>query len=212
MTLSVLTVCSANICRSPAVALLLTHRLHNLDVTASSRGLFAVDRGVLCKSILSGVLPSATTDQFRREHRPQQLVASDIEQADLVLTASQRERAGVIRLVPSARAMTFTFNEAAELCQLAGDQLDVSAASGENLVRGLIAEMNESRGQSGLPEQHHMRSVWAPWRVHRWSSLDVPDAHSVPRFPHGVARERLVASTTLLATHLSAAWTPPSGP
>ncbi len=209
MTLSVLSVCSANICRSPAVQLLLANRLRDLDVTLSSRGLFPVEGGSLCKSILSGVLPSAITEEFRREHRPMQLVASDIEEADLVLTASQRERAGVIRLVPSARPRTFTFTEAAELSQLAGEQLDMTTAAGEDLARGLIAEMNEYRGQSGLPEQHRMRSLWAPWRVHRWSSIDIPDAHTFPRFPHGVARERLVSSISLLATQVSAAWTTP---
>ncbi|SDB80136.1 protein-tyrosine phosphatase [Raineyella antarctica] len=114
----ILTVCTGNICRSPAAELLLRRGL-GPGVLVESAGTHAlVDSPIdpLMASTLG--LAGAGPDSFRARA----LVPEMIERADLVLAMSREHRSEVVTLVPTAVRRTFTLTEFAAV--LAGWEED----------------------------------------------------------------------------------------
>ncbi|WP_456237999.1 arsenate reductase/protein-tyrosine-phosphatase family protein, partial [Marisediminicola senii] len=109
----VLVVCTANVCRSPFAAALLANRLVAADpgttITVSSAGSRAHHGAAACEVAAA----MATDGGFPiLGHASRPLDVSTIEGADLILTAEAAHRSAVSRLVPGARARTFTISEA----------------------------------------------------------------------------------------------------
>jgi len=111
-------VCTGNICRSPlAEGLALAYaRAENealgAALTASSAGTAALVGHPIQSSaglVLRGL--GGDADGFRAR----QLVAEQIQTADLVLTMTRRHRAAVLELAPRMMSRTFTLREAASL-------------------------------------------------------------------------------------------------
>ena len=108
---SLLVVCTGNICRSPAVELLMRRRLDR-TVTVSSAGTHALAGQPVSPPMAEllrarGVDPSGFT---ARTLRP-----AMVEEADLVVTLTVAQRAAVVRMVPAAVRRTFTLLEMAQL-------------------------------------------------------------------------------------------------
>lgn len=115
--LRVLVVCTGNVCRSPAVELLLRSRLGGtagIDVT--SAGVDALV-GEPVAGPMARLLTAAGVDPGRFTAR--QLEVSDIRAADLVLTMTTAQRRSVVTLLPSAVRRTFTLVEFAAIAELA---------------------------------------------------------------------------------------------
>lgn len=206
MRYAVLMVCSANMCRSPMAAALMRRSFSNSQLAAATaiRSCGLHPRGErMCDAIVPRGLHSSLATELRRSHRPTQLTADIVEEADLVLTADRALRSAVVRLSPGARAKVFTLREAAALAGhvVAG----ASRPGGGGMARTLAwftAEMDASRGLIGVPEVETIAVTPLPRRNLRVHAYDIPDAHDSASVPHSLVRSLLVPATQQLATSL----------
>ncbi len=137
--LTVLTVCSGNIARSPLMALLLADRL-GPAVEVSSAGTIAI-AGEPMTDEAQAVARRLGVDGSHHRSRP---LSNDlIAGADLVLVATREHRADVARLEPIASRRTFTLREFARLAPTVDaetlDGLAPGAERGPELVRAVAA-------------------------------------------------------------------------
>ncbi|MDP3971734.1 MAG: hypothetical protein Q8P61_02330 [Candidatus Nanopelagicales bacterium] len=198
--LSVLTVCSMNICRSPAAEVLLSRSLScaipAASVSVSSAGCVeAAGQGAprcdLAQAFIGVIEPEGRSRPISR-----QLVGD----ADLILAADCGHVARVVALRPESRERTFTLLEAARLASwVVGDEgvmeLARQKADGQELdcapddLRYLVeplpnAEVPAERLRWLLAEMNAARGI-APRRDHQFNHLlveslepeDLPDPH-----------------------------------
>lgn len=111
---SVLFVCTGNICRSPAGALVL-NSVGICGVESHSAGTEAVVGSDINKP-MARLLEGDGIDAS--EFRAQQLNAALIERSDLIVTATRDHRRAVLREAPGALRRTFTLRELAGLIEL----------------------------------------------------------------------------------------------
>src|SRR3954447_7159797 len=104
--MSVLVVCTANVCRSPLAARLLSA---SLDVPVLSAGARAVPGLPACPASLS--FPSSPP----ADHASVPLEAGHVRSASLVLGAAREHRSAAIALVPNAQRKAFTLLQVARL-------------------------------------------------------------------------------------------------
>ena len=158
---TILAVCTGNICRSPAVELLLRARLGG-QVDVASAGVGALV-GAPVSPPMADLLEQAGigTQGFAAR----QLTRDLVREASLVLALTRRHRSAVVRLEPAALRRTFTLRELARLLALADrDGLPVDPA--ERLA-GVIARAQAARAAAGavLPaERADEDDVVDPWR------------------------------------------------
>lgn len=183
---SILVVCTGNVCRSPIAGQLLLARLSSagVAVVAGSAGTRAlVDHPMTPDAVeqlvAHGVTPSP--------HRGRQLTARQVEQADLILTASRDHRAEVVAVAPSASRRTFTLREFARIIRWADAPASTALASPDRetvpLRTALLAfvdTMAGSRGYAPPPEHANDDDIDDPYRqskqVYRRSAAAIDDA------------------------------------
>ena len=109
--ITVVVVCAANICRSPAAAALLRTQLdqHRIPATVISRGAWARPGEARCTA-LPELLGAVADDELSTP-----LTIDDLATADLVLTAELSHRAAAVTLYPRCRSRAFTLLEIAAL-------------------------------------------------------------------------------------------------
>lgn len=118
----VLTVCTANVCRSPVAQRLLGDAL-GTHVLVQSAGVKARDGLEQCpeaRAWLEELYHPAGRSRHAHEaqqHRSRRVRADMVTDAGLVLTATRDHRASVIRLVPAAQRYTFTLLQAARIAR-----------------------------------------------------------------------------------------------
>ncbi|WP_158548089.1 arsenate reductase/protein-tyrosine-phosphatase family protein [Desertihabitans brevis] len=171
--MEVLVVCTGNVCRSPAVELLLRRGVDGRpgvpeEVRLASAGI---------RAMVGEPMAARTVDALRRlgvdvgpGHRARQLTAEMVTRADLVLAASRLHRSAVVQLQPDAVERTFTVTEFARYC-----------SEEQGVGGGLPALASFAVSQRGLvvprrPEDDDLRDPWGKSaRVHRavvWSIAD----------------------------------------
>lgn len=135
MTFTLLTVCTGNICRSPLAQLVLSSGLADLPgVRVHSAGIAALE-GV---GMPEPALRLAETHGFDgRAHRGQQVTASLLGDADLILAMSREHRRAIVTLAPASVRRTFTIRELANLIPVAEAQLDDSATTSDDMDAAL---------------------------------------------------------------------------
>lgn len=111
MPYNVLTICTGNICRSPAAEALLTARLDD-SVRVSSAGTRAMT-GHPVPEPMAGLVTASGGDVSRFAAR--QGTPAMIQEADLVLALTTRHRAWVVDQVPAAVRRTLTLRELGRL-------------------------------------------------------------------------------------------------
>jgi low molecular weight protein-tyrosine phosphatase len=119
----VLCVCEGNICRSPVAALLLQAAL-GPDVSVTSAGTGAVVGAPVAPPMAELLRGRAIESEA---FRARQLLRNDLEDADLVLTMTTRQRRQAVELAPSTVRRTFTLRE---LARLLGEVDPTGAPSG----------------------------------------------------------------------------------
>ena len=121
----VLYVCTANICRSPSAAALLT------DAVSAHPSLAALEVRSAGTAALAGAagcdVAPALVDRWQA-HRSTPLTAELIAGADLVLTAAREHRGVVLAQHPEARSRTFTIRQAGRIAQWMTDSGVVEVA------------------------------------------------------------------------------------
>lgn len=205
MTFSILITCSANVCRSPLAAAVLTRTvaLEEVDrrITVDTGGIEALTGQAACPDVLRMAESRRLRSRTLAQHQAHLLTAEQIEATDLVLAADRRTRSGIMKRVPRAAGRTFTLREAAKLGEVAA--LEVSGHTLEDRLRSYVVAMNAVRGLSDLPRTRHMIAVTSPWRRVAVHAHDIPDAHQGERAPHRVVFALTTSSAEQLGRGLA---------
>ena len=111
MSPRILVVCTANVCRSPMAATLLTAACgeHGIAVRIDSAGLNAVRLGA--DPIAVGLMADRGLDMSN--HTPRQIVLADVVEADLVVAMTREHVRSLVTDHRSPLARTFTLKELA---------------------------------------------------------------------------------------------------
>lgn len=152
---AILTLCTGNICRSPAMQLLLAHELTEraLPGTEGAPARFIVSSAGT--RAVTGQPMSAPMDRLLRQRglavgafAACQADAGMLRGADLILTAAREHRAWAIALVPDAVRRTFTLTEfAAALSGAEQAGLSAVSLSAADLVTWAAAHRPAGVGQ-----------------------------------------------------------------
>jgi protein-tyrosine phosphatase len=156
MALTVLAVCTGNICRSPAVETLLRNVLDR-SVTVRSAGTNALVGRTIAEPmtdlLIAGGFPPA-------DFAARQLTPDLVEEADLVLALTPRHRARVVESVPSAVRRTVTVAELGRLSSTVAPGAVVGQDDAARLASLLSAALLERPRHVG---RHHDDSVVDPY-------------------------------------------------
>ena len=142
---SILTVCTANICRSPLMEVLLRDQLDPQRFEIASAGVRGWDDAPIDSMV---VLELARLGHEPTQHHSRALDIHHVEPADLVLTATREHRAAVLAMSPRALRKTFTLREFAALIDGA------EAATLQDLV------LDASRRRSTAPADLDVRDPY----------------------------------------------------
>ena len=199
----VLAVCTANVCRSPAIELLLRSALAGAgvpddDVEISSAGVHARDGATRCPRSRSLLAAYGVDDVALWTAGARRLAPDDLRGADLVLAASRTHRAAVVRMLPAAQTRTFTLRQAARAAlEITGGALPAvvplpPADDVRARLRWFVAELDAARGPVVDPLDD-----------------DVPDPHEVGDAAHEGATTLIAGAVTDLAAGVRLILTPP---
>ena len=213
MTFTVLTVCSANVCRSPLMTVSLERSLFGQrfggDVIVRSGGVNAAAGEPACSEIARLARSNGMVSRVLELHRSRPLTDDLIESADLILAADRSLRSAVVKQAPPLSIdRTFTLREAAQLAARACRE--VKGRTTDERLRSLTMQMNHSRGFTDLPGVERISVLTRPWRRIPVHSHDVPDAHGEPQAPHSVVHRLIVPAAEQLVSHLAIAAFGPS--
>jgi protein-tyrosine phosphatase len=181
LSAKILVVCTANVCRSPAMAALLESRL--LGVEIDSRGVRAQTGRSMCDTSarwLAGRGIKGTS------HLSRPLTVADIRSSTLVLTATRWHRASVLEMRPTASVRTHTLAEAARVMEWRASQ-------------GVWPPRSVSIGERvlWLAEQLDTYRELAP-KPTMVDGDDLPDPH------HGAKHPRVLESVAVVADRICA--------
>ena len=148
---AILTVCTGNVCRSPAAERLLTAGL-DATVYVRSAGTHAIVGDPISGpmvSLLTGA--GADADHFAAR----QVSVNAVRQADLILTMSREHRAVAVDLWPGAVRRTFTLREFARALTAADlSGTPTGATQGERLAAATpLAAQMRGQGQGHDPSE-----------------------------------------------------------
>ena len=132
---AVLAVCTANICRSPIMEILLRDRLDRQRFEVASAGVRGWDRQPMDPSAAAELQRLGHASDTFRSHRIDSYL---VDSADLILTATKDHRSDVLARNPRALRRTFTLLEFAAL---------VETIDGDD-PKALVAEAARRRGEA----------------------------------------------------------------
>lgn len=115
---NILFVCTGNICRSATALQMLDHKVTNPRVTLNSAGTYALNNADMppqAKQILDEYRIKTTT------HRSKQLTKEQLENSQLVLTATADHKSDVVKTLVKANRYTYTLLEFADLIDFIND-------------------------------------------------------------------------------------------
>ncbi len=171
---TVLAVCTANICRSPMMELLLRDRLDESRFEVASAGIKGwpdapVDSMVRLELVRLGIDATAFRSRpLRSEH---------VALADVIVTATREHRSAVLEAAPGALRKTFTL---LELAALVGSEGPVADIEHDGDLRTLVSAA--ARRRSAGP-----------------SDVDVPDPYRRPPETHRRVADLIDGATADLA-------------
>ena len=140
---SILTVCTGNICRSPAAEVLFRRHLGDLATVSSAGTQAMVGSGIPAEMLMS--LDAAGVEG--REHRAQQLTDQLARDATVVIAMAAEHRRAIVQQTPSALRRTFLLDELAHAAR-AGAPLEgeTAVARLENVPAAIAAFRPELAG------------------------------------------------------------------
>ncbi len=209
----ILTVCTANICRSPATAALLRRGLPELyPARVDSAGSAAIDGSPACdvsceligdfiKTYYPAMPLTAAESTGHRSHRFQR---PELEGADLILALDRSHRAAVAQMAPRCRSKTFTLRQAATAASVVTTALNQGV-----LPEGAppLPDALEDRFTWWVGELDALRSVITGEHIKAGNlaidPLDVPDPHVEGYQYHPVAAELIERSVGVLLRSLA---------
>ncbi len=215
--LRILTVCTMNICRSPAMEELFRQGLAQVsDVSVSSAGTHAVAGAASCD------LSMAMIGHGNHTHSATPITEQIIRTNDLIVTAATDHVAEIVRMTTSARSYTFTLRQAARYAtwivqggslevatrKAAGEQIEVDLAQPMTMTEPLpdnpthrlpwlVNEMHAARGLAPMTDRHSLPPALAV------SPDDIPDPHVMGFDVHPISSQLIVACTDDFLTAVS---------
>lgn len=166
----VMFVCAMNVCRSPLLAMTFQEALLpslRADWSVLSCGTHAAAGAPMCE-VAASVVECADDS-----HLAAPLVAEQVREIDLILTATLTERAILAHVAPGLRPQTFTLREAIMLARLRTQPAWMTEPeAGAGTARRYAALLNARRGLAA-PEPPRSRLL----RRKEAHPLDIPDVH-----------------------------------
>lgn len=149
--LTILTVCTGNICRSPLAEVLLRAQLEPLGVRVHSAGTHALVGHGMPHPALELAAQFGVETEVAAAHRARYLAEPLLADADLVLTMAREHRSYVVKMVPNRLRRTFTVREFARLAStLASTQVQEAAraagGSAQDRFAAVLRAVNDQRG------------------------------------------------------------------
>lgn len=193
----IVTVCSANVCRSPLSELTLTEmaRRDATPVRFASAGLEARAGAAMCHMAARGIPDEPATHAARELDR--ELATS----ADLILTMEKEQRGQVARVAPGTQAKTFTLTEAAALLDLLVPLVSAGSLSRFTSMRDVAAALHGLRGRLPLDppsrRRREMHSTTGAW-------LSIPDGHNQSASAHVAVVDGVRQTSTRVAAGIAA--------
>jgi protein-tyrosine phosphatase len=185
----VLAVCTGNVCRSPYVERRLGQLLIDTDVRIESAG---------TRALVGSAMEQGSVAALESVGAPasgfvaRQLTPVMLDEADLVITATQKHRRDAVSLNPRVLRRTFSLGELADLLRTADlvRTADLANGSGGPWASVVAAAARDQRGQ-------------APARPPEQS--DIPDPYrqgpaAYARMAHEIEANLLVVATALRPT------------
>jgi len=150
--LEILTVCTGNICRSPLAAQLLSARLADLDVTATSAGARARAGATMTPEAVQLAAHRGIPLGVSGAHRARYLTAAHLHAPVLVLAMAREHRREIVELDPTRLRTAFTIREFARLsADLTDDEVRSAAgAAGADPAARVAATIALVAGRRGL--------------------------------------------------------------
>jgi protein-tyrosine phosphatase len=149
--LTILTVCTGNICRSPLAEILLRAHLEPLGVRVHSAGTHALVGHGMPDFALELAHQAGVDPQVAAAHQARYLVEPLLGDADLILTMAREHRSHVVKMMPNRLRRTFTIREFARLAAtLATDDAraaaDAAGGSSQDRFAAVLRAVVDQRG------------------------------------------------------------------
>lgn len=191
-----LMVCRANVCRSPLSEFVATQRFAGSGVAVSSAGTDAAVGQTLCHRVEKAIAGRPGGADFAAQHRVTPLGAARLATADLVLTASPRERSRIAMAHPWLRDRTFTLIEVERLLS----SMPVAGQPTATLAE-LADLLNQQRWLAADENWPGHRRLWEVLDRRRPAiGLSIRDPHAAERRP---SHARVLQYTETLVGHVS---------
>ncbi len=193
----ILTVCSANVCRSPLSELTLAEvgRRNATPVRFASAGLAARTGAAMCHMAARGIPDEPASHAARELDR--ELATS----ADLILTMEKEQRGQVARVAPGTQAKTFTLTEAAALLDLLLPLVSAGAQARFTSMRDIAAALHGLRGRLPLDppsrRRRELHSTTGAW-------MSIPDGHNQSTSAHVAVVDGVRQTSVRVATGIAA--------
>ncbi|WP_200838952.1 hypothetical protein [Microbacterium sp. 1S1] len=157
-TLTILTVCTGNICRSPLAEVLLRQRLAPLGIRIHSAGTHALEGHGMQEPALELAALAGADPAIAQAHRARYLVEPYLADADLILTMAREHRSAVVKMMPGALRRTFTLREFARLASTLSTEEALETArqtdgSLQDRFAAVLRAVGDQRGLTPAPPE-----------------------------------------------------------
>lgn len=168
--LTILTVCTGNICRSPLAEVMLRADLEPLGVRVHSAGTHALVGHGMPEPALELAEEAGVDPATAAAHRARYLVEPLLDDADLVLTMAREHRSHVVKMMPNRLRRTFTVREFARLASTLSTEearaaADAAGSSPHERFAAVLRAVNDQRGVT--PSSGEDDDVIDPYRRSR---------------------------------------------
>jgi len=149
--LTILTVCTGNICRSPLAEVLLRAELEPLGVRVHSAGTHALVGHGMPEPALELAAQEGADPEVAAAHQARYLVEPLLADADLILTMAREHRSHVVKMMPNRLRRTFTVREFARLASTLSSEdaraaADAAGGSTHDRFAAVLRAVNDQRG------------------------------------------------------------------
>ncbi|MFV0634929.1 low molecular weight phosphatase family protein [Demequina sp.] len=120
----ILTVCTGNICRSPAAEILLRHYLGDIAQVSSAGTYALVDRGIPAEMLMG--LDGSGLDG--RGHRARLFTEPIGRESDLIIAMAAEHRTSMVQQVPALLRRTFLLDELAKAARAGAELVGTTPA------------------------------------------------------------------------------------